>query len=234
MAVAPFLKDWTDPWRSYLAEFFGTFFFVLISCWVLLSGSLYGNGSVIESAFAIGFAYSALVFVTAHAAGGYLNPAITLSLWLVRRLSGSKTFFLIAAQILAGFLAVEVLFLLFGQNAVQFHFGEPSLGLGISMQTAFIVEAILTGGLVFAVFGTMVDRSGPISFGPLVLGLYLVAATIVAQPVSGEVLNPARVIAPAVLSGGTAVLAVYVIGSLVGGLFALLYEFIFLRKSRKK
>lgn len=234
MAGASFLKDWIDPWRSYVAEFFGTFFLVLISSWVLLLSSLYSKGSVLETAVVIGFVYAALVYATLHAAGGFLNPAVTISLWLVKRLSGAKAFFFIAAQILASLLAAEVIFLLFGQDAIQFHFGEPSLGLAVSQQTAFIVEAILTAGLVFCVFGTMVDRGGPVSFGPLVLGFYLVSATIVAWPVSGAVFNPARVIGPAILSSESANLIIYVVSGLVGGLFGLVYDAIFLQKSKKK
>jgi aquaporin Z len=234
MAGASFLKDWIDPWRSYVAEFLGTFFLVLISSWVLLLGSLYGKGSVLETAVVIGFVYTALVYATLHAAGGFLNPAVTISLWLVKKLSGPKAFFFIVAQILASLLAAEVLFLLFGQNAIQFHFGEPSFGLAVSAQTAFIVEAILTAGLVFTVFGTMVDRGGPVSFGPLVVGFYLVAATIVAQPVSGAVFNPARVLGPAILSRESANLIIYVVSGLVGGLFGLVYDSIFLQKSKKK
>ncbi|KKR51088.1 MAG: Conserved hypothetical aquaporin protein [Candidatus Curtissbacteria bacterium GW2011_GWA1_40_16] len=234
MASVSFFREWVSPWRSYVAEFLGTFFLVLISSWVLLLGSLYGKGDVLEAAIVIGFIYTALLYVTLHSAGGYLNPAVTISLWLVKKLSGPKAFFFIAAQILASLLAAEVLFLLFGQDSVQFRFGEPSFGLGISAQTAFIVEAILTAGLVFTVFGTMVDRGGPVSFGPLVLGFYLVAATIVASPVSGAVFNPARVLGPAILSRESASLIIYVVGSLVGGLFGLVYESIFLQKSKKK
>ncbi len=222
------------PWRSYVAEFIGTFFFVLIANWIVLSAALYGNVNSIEISLAVGFSYLALLFATVHIAGGFLNPAITLSLWLAKKISGSRACFFLVAQILASFLAAEVLFVLFGQNAVQFHFGQPSFGLGVSSQTAFIAEAVLSAGLVFLVFGTMVDRNGPVSFGPLVMGLYIVAVSIVAAPISGAVLNPARVIGPSLLSHESANLVIFVVASLVGSLFGPVYEFVFLQKSKKK
>jgi len=234
MASVSIFRGWADPWRAYVAEFLGTFFFVLIANWVVLAASLYGGISALEVALAVGFSYLALLFATIHTAGGFLNPAVTISLWLAKKISGSRACFFLIAQILASFLAAETLFILFGQNAVQFHFGQPAFGLGVSAQTALIAESLLTGGLIFAVFGTVVDRNGPGSFGPLVVGLYLAAATIIAGPISGAVFNPARVFGPSLLSYDSANLVVFVVASLVGSLFGPVYEFVFLQKSKKK
>ena len=229
-----FLKDWISPWRSYLAEFLGTFVFVLVACWVVVVDSLYGNIGQIGIALAIGFMYAALVFVTAHLSGGYLNPAITLSLWLAQKLSGVKTVFLLIAQIIASFAAAEVIFLIFGQNSLKFALGTPALGVGMNLQSAVIVEAILTAVLIFAVFGTMIDRNGPVSFGPLVLGLVIAAEAIIAGQMTGAVLNPARVLAPAILAKSTSNLSIWLIGPLVGSLFAIIYDLIFIKKPKKK
>ncbi len=234
MANTPGLRDLIAPWRSYVAEFLGTFFFVLIANWVVLSASLYGEVSSLEVVLAVGFAYLALLFTTIHIAGGFLNPAVTISMWLAKKISGSRACFFLIAQILASFLAAEVLFLVFGQNAVQFHFGQGAFGLGVSTQTAFIAEAVLTGGLIFTIFGTMVDRNGPVSFGPLAVGLYLAAVGIVALPISGAVFNPARVLGPSLLSHESTNLVVFVVSSLVGSLIGPAYEFVFLQKSKKK
>lgn len=228
-----FLRNWFSDWRAYFAEFLGTFLFVLVSQVVVLVDKLYANVGNLSVALSIGFAYTALVYVTAHLSGGYLNPALTVALWLGQRLSGAKATFFLIGQILASFLAVGVLFLLFGESAVKFKYGLPDLGLNITLSTAVISEAIFSAGLVFALYSTMVDRHGPVSFGPMVLGLYLLAASIVLVPISGAVLNPARVLGPSIISGAVEPLAVWVIGPLTGSLFAIVYEYVFLRKGKR-
>ena len=220
-------------WRAYLAEFLGTFILVLVSSWVVLARFLYPDINNLEIALAIGFSYAALIFATIHLSGGFLNPALTLALWLSQKLSGTKTVFFIIFQILASFAAGGVLLLIFGANALQFGLGGPALGVNVSLQTAVLAEALMTAILVFVTFATMVDRGGPVSFGPLVLGLILVGETIVALPISGAAFNPARAIGPAVLAKSVDSLAVWIIGPLLGSLFGIVYAFLFLKKGKK-
>ena len=225
-----FLKDW----RLYLAEFLGTFVFVFIASTVIVVSNLYNDIGLISVSLAIGFSYAAMVFITAHISGGYLNPAITVSLWLAQRLSGLKAFFYLFSQLIGSFAAAGVLLLIFKNSALQFVLGAPTLGLNISPENAIIVEAILTAILVFAVFGTMIDRNGPVSFGPLVLGLVVVSETIIALQISGAALNPARALGPLVISKSYANLAIWVIGPLVGSFFGIFYEAVFIKKPKKK
>ncbi len=227
------VKLWFSDWRSYIAEFLGTFLFVLITGGTTIANFLYGDIKTLGLALTIGFSYTALLFATVHIGGGYLNPAVTIALWLVKKLEGAKALFFLIAQILASFAAGGVLLLIFGGTAKQVFLGAPALGVNVDITTAVLVEAILTAGLVFAVFSTMVDRRGPVSFGPITLGLFTVAATILALPITGAGFNPARSIGPAVLSNSTNSLAVFIIGPLAGSLFALVYEVVFLRKHKK-
>lgn len=229
-----FLKNWFSDYRGYVAEFLGTLIFVFICQVIVLSGSLYGNVSFLEKAIAIGFSYCALVFATSNLSGGFLNPAIVIALWLVQRFTTTKTVFYLICQILAGFVASAAVILLFGQEAIGFNLGIANLGINVDLKIALILEAILTAGLVFSVFGTMVDRNGPVSFGPIALGFYLTGATLAAGAVSGGVFNPARVIGASVLSRNFEYLAVFVIGPLIGSLMGMFYEFTFIRKGKKK
>jgi len=225
-----FIREWTLDWRAYLAEFMGTFVFVLISSIAILTDIFYAELGVLGISFAVGFSYSALVYITAYHTTGFLNPAVTIGLWLVHKLNAAKAIFFILAQILASFAAAGVVFLIFGSTALQFGFGIPTLGINVLPQVAVIIEAILTAILVYAVVSTMIDKRGPVSFGPLVLGLILVSAQIVAGPITGASLNPARVIGGAVISGNLENIIVYIVGPLTGALFAMVYEYLFLKK----
>jgi len=226
-------KEITRDWRDYIAEFFGTFFFIFVSSMAVIVDSLYGGLGIVGVSLAIGFTYAAIVFGTVHLSGGYLNPAITIALWLARKLSPIKTIIFLFLQIVAGIVAAMFALTIFGANALEIGLGSPSLGIDVSLSQAVFVEAIFTAGLIFAVFTTMVDRRGPVSFGPLVLGLYVVAATLILLPVSGAGINPARALGGLMLSGQTNSLAVWIIGPLSGSLLAIFYESLFLRKKNK-
>ncbi len=227
-------RNWISDWRLYLAEFLGTLVFVFISSSIVVSQGLLGKASVIETAFAIGLSYVALLFATVHISGGYLNSVVTVALWLCRRLSGSRTIFYVISQVFGSIAAAFLVLFVFGSRALEFSLGMPTVGLDIDFNTAFVMEAVLSAGLVFVVYGTMVDRNGPVSFGPLALGLYVVAATLLAFGVSGAGINPARAIGPAVVSGAGAELVIYMVGPMIGSFFGVLYEFVFLKKPKKK
>jgi len=216
-----------------MAEFLGTFAFVLISSGVVLADIFYGEIGRLGIGLSIGFSYGALVFITAHLSGGYLNPAITLSLWLAQKLPGLRSCVFILLQIFASFLAAIVLFYIFGQNSLQLSLGGPILGVNVNAQIGVAVEAILTSILIFAVFGTMIDRGGPVSFGPLVLGFILTATTILALPISGAAMNPARAIGPLVLSRNFESLVIWIVGPAAGSLFGLVYDLLFIKKFKK-
>lgn len=227
------VKSWFSDWRAYIAEFLGTFLFVFVANGAVVVNFLYGDIKTLGLAITIGFSYAVLLFMTIYRSQGYLNPAVTIALWLVKKISPINTFFYIIMQVLASFAAAGLLLLIFGQSAKEIGLGGPTLGVNVELSSAVLVEAILTAGLIFAVFATIVDRRGPVSFGPVAAGLFVVAAAMVAIPVSGAGFNPARAIGPGVFSNSTSTLAVWIIGPLSGSLFALFYEVVFLRKGKK-
>ncbi len=222
------------PWRAYLAEFLGTFVFVFVASGSVLANIFFGDVGVLAQALATGLVFGAMIFVTSAISGGHLNPAVTLSLWLARKISALNAFFYIAFQVLASFAAGGTLLYVFGDRAIRFSLGAPILGADVSAQAALILEAILTAALVFAVFATVVDRRGPVSFGPLVMGLVVLVSGIFAGPISGAALNPARAIGPAIISQNFTNLPIWILGPFAGSLFGLVYEFLFLRKTSKR
>lgn len=229
-----FVKDWISPWRAYTAEFLGTLVFVLISCGAVLSFIFYGEIGVGGVAVATGLTYGAMMYSTVSISGGHLNPAVTLASWLAQKTSGTLALCYILAQILASFAAAGVLFYIFGTGATEFSLGGPVIGNDIGISRALAVEVLMSAILVFAYFATMVDKRGPTSFGPLVLGLVFSALTLVALPLSGASINPARAVGPAVISQVYDSLAVAVVGPLVGSLIGVVYDFVFLRKGKGK
>ena len=230
-----FWRNWIADWRAYVAEFVATFIFVLVCSVVVVVNFLHGQIGYLGISLVVGSTYAALIFATNHLSGGFLNPAITFSLWLGSKLKGTQTVFFILVQLLASLAAYGSTVLLFGHDAVKINLGAPTLGIGETIAQATTLEAILTAILVFCVFAVVVDRRGPVSFGPLVLGLILSALTLIALPLTGAALNPSRVFGAYLILKSYNLLVPWVLGSLAGSFAGLLYELVFLtvQKPRK-
>lgn len=222
------------PWQAYLAEFIGTFIFVFVASGTVLTNVFVGDIGYLGVAFSSGLILAAMIYATIAISGGYLNPAITMALWLGEKISFTTAIFYIFAQILASFTAAYLLLWIFGSKSMQFALGGPILGLNVSVQSALIIEVILTGALAFAVFAIAVDKRGPVSFGPLVVGLIAVVSGIFAGPLTGAAMNPARAIGPLFVSQSYSQVLVWIVGPMAGSLVGFLYKFLFLDSSRKK
>lgn len=235
---------------ALFAEFLGTFVFIFVSCGVLLSGQIFQDIGFVGLGLASGLTFAAMVYATTAISGGHLNPAITLALWFGQRISTVEAIFYVLVQFLAGFAAAFVLFFVFGAKGFEFYLGGPVLSVDTSVQAAVILEAIITGALVFTFFGTIVERQslqsssgqdataglkrGPVSFGALTLGFVVVAGTILAGSISGGVFNPARAVGPLVTSGHVDSLLIWIVGPATGSLVGFVYPLIFLRQKKKK
>ena len=205
--------------RAYMAEMIGTFAFVLISAGAVYIAALVGSGpgevwrqpGLVWIALASGLMYAATLAWTMPVSGGYLNPAVTIMLWVFRGLDALHACFLIGAQILGAVIAGLVLYFLPSQEPARMasHLGAPYLSLDLlgtagssSMAIALKgvgIELVLTFLLVLCIFGTQLDprtqgrsRSGPSRLACLWIGLTLVACTFVGFPLTGAALNPAR------------------------------------------
>ena len=216
-----------------MAEFLATFVFVLIASGATLTNIFFSDIGGIGVALATGLALTSMIYAVFHLSGGHLNPAVTLAVWLAQKISSRVAVFYIIAQILASLAAAGLLLWIFGPDARQFSLGGPVIGVGVSVKTAVIVEAILTATLIFAVFATMIDKRGSVNFGPLVVGLVLTVSAIFAGSISGAALNPARAFGPLVISKSYSDLAVWIIGPATGSIFGIIYDFLFLRKSAR-
>jgi aquaporin Z len=78
---------------SYLAEYLGTFFFILV---ILSSG---GNPLVIGAALAL------TIFIIASISGGHVNPAVSIAMYLQGSMQPADLFSYVFAQLLGGFSA---------------------------------------------------------------------------------------------------------------------------------
>lgn len=210
-----------DTWlRNAVAEAVGTFALVFLG---VLASTV--GGGLTPSALAHGLTIMVFVAALGHVSGGHFNPAVTLGLFLGKKidLQGAATYW--AAQFLGGILAAAIVLATTDRSVVQA--GTPVIADGVNVVGAIVLEAIATFFLVLVVFGTVVDNRAPISIYPVAIGLTISAGIFAIGPLTGGALNPARGFGPAVVGGEWGGTAAWLVGPLLGAVMAwALYEFV--------
>lgn len=204
--------------RALTAEFLGTFGLVFISTGVIVTDVM-RPGSVGLLGVALSQAMVLAVLVTAlmRVSGAHFNPAVTVGLWLANRVDAKTAGTYIATQLVAAVVASFMVLAVFPQASVQaVQSGTPMIAGQLGMVDAILIEAIFTFFLVSAVFGTVVSKEAP-AVGGFAIGAVLLFSILVAGPLTGSALNPARAFGPALVAGAWTGHAAYWIGPLVGG-----------------
>jgi len=205
--------------RAIVAEFLGTFALVFVGTGAIVTNAWTNNGlGLLGIALANALVFSVMVTALMNISGGHLNPAITASLWLARKIDGKTAAAYVATQIaaaIAGALVLRVLLPAVEGEAAAW--GTPKIAIELSMWQAIALEAIMTLFLVSAFFGTIVSRDAP-KVGGFAVGLVLLFIILAIGPLTGAAVNPARAFGPAVIARDFEGQAAYWVGPLLGGL----------------
>ena len=226
-----------EAWRSTLAEFIVTLLFVFLGAGsVVVSGGL-PNGDLDAArlgiiAVAHGLAIAILAYATANISGGHINPAVTFAAWMTNKISAARGLMFIAAQ-LSGAVVGDLLLLATIPAAADTNLGAHALWPDVSISMGLLMEIIVTFALVFVIFATAVDPGGMGNLAPLAIGLAVLVDHLVAVPITGASMNPARSFGPALVSGAWSDHWIYWVGPLLGGAGAgLVYQFMFINRAR--
>lgn len=221
--------------KKNLAEFIGTFCLVLFGCGAAVVSGISATGPAGIGLLGISLAFGVAVVVMAYAigpiSGCHINPAITISMVVGGKMSIGEAVGYIISQFVGATAAAGTLYAIQG-GMPGFSMGEWALGsngwgegyLGAySMQSAFIVEAVLTFLFLFVIFATT-SKWGNSTMAGLAIGLTLVLIHLVAIPITGTSVNPARSFGPAIFAGGKAMqqLWLFIVAPIVGGVLAAL------------
>ena len=216
--------------RKLGAEFVGTAWLVFAGCGsAVLAGAFpdYGIGFAGIS-LAFGLSVLTMAYAFGRISGGHFNPAVTVGLWAGGRFPAKEIAPYVVIQVLGAIAGAWVLRMIasggpgfdatgrFGSNG----FGEHSPG-GYSMQAGFLIEVVMTFLFLVVILGATHKRA-PAGFAPIAIGFCLTLIHLVAIPVTGTSVNPARSTGPALFVGGWAVsqLWLFWIAPLLGALVA--------------
>ncbi|HEY5629885.1 MAG TPA: aquaporin [Candidatus Limnocylindrales bacterium] len=205
--------------RRLAAEACGTFALVFVAAGAdAMSRVTQGDVSTAARAVAPGLLVGALIYAIADVSGAHFNPVVTLAFTLKGLFPASWVPRYWAAQAVGAIAAALLLWSLFG-DAVTAGVSTPHQ---VTATTALVLEVVLTALLVTVVLGTA-DRARVI--GPnaaLAVGATIALCGLIALPVEGASMNPARSLGPALVTGHLGDLWLYVVGPTAGAIVAAL------------
>src|SRR5208283_5686981 len=213
--------------KRYTAELIGTMILVIIGCGVATiasEGFLGPAYAYVGIALAFGLAVLAMVYAFGGISGCHINPAISISMLVAGKLSIKDTVFYVVFQCIGAIIGAGILYAIATGNP---SYSLATIGLGAnqystySLASVFLAEVVLTFLFVLVVHGSTHERA-PKGFAGLAIGLTLVMIHLVAIPIDGTSVNPARSLGPALFVGGTALgqLWVFWVAPIIGGLIS--------------
>jgi aquaporin Z len=222
--------------RRLAAEFIGTF-------WLVLGGT---GAAVLAANFApdtnlgigltgVSLAFGLTVVTGAYAlgavSGGHFNPAVTIGLWVSRRVETAAVLPYVVVQVVGAIAASGVVAIIAGgvdgfdiqDNGLAANgWADHSPG-GYDFSAALVAEVVLTAVFLLVILGATA-KTAPASFAPLAIGLALTLIHLISIPVTNTSVNPARSTGPAVFVGDWALEQLWlfwlapIVGALLGAL----------------
>jgi MIP family channel proteins len=183
--------------RRWVAEALGTFFLVLIGPGAAMVDA-YTHGAIGHAGVALAFAFVivAMIYATGHLSGAHLNPAVTIGFWSVRRMASREVLPYVAAQCAGAVLASLALVWMLGNVG-----GMGATVPAISVARAFVLEWLLSFVLMFVIMAVATDDRVATGFAAIAVGLTVGFCAMMAGPLTGASMNPARSLGPAVVGG---------------------------------
>jgi aquaporin Z len=197
--------------KTYIAEAIGTFCLVFAGTGaIVINDVAAGKVTHVGIALTFGLIVMSMIYAVGHVSGAHINPAVTFGFWLSRRLPGSAVGPYVLSQLVGAFAASGLIWLMFTHETLG-----ATHPAGSAMQT-FVLETVLTAILMFVILSVV---SGPKETGLLAgvaIGGVIALEALFAGPISGASMNPARSLAPAVLSGDIHDVWIYLAAPVLG------------------
>ena len=200
--------------KKLTSEFIGTFCLIFAGTGAIIINDASGGAvSHVGVALTFGLIVLAMIYTLGEVSGAHFNPAVTLGFWAAQRLEKRWILPYIAAQCAGAIAASLILRFLFPNN----------IGLGRTIPAgaasqSWVLELILTAILMFVILGVSTGaREKGITAG-LVIGAVIGLEALFAGPVCGASMNPARSLAPALVSLHLDSLWIYLTAPITGAL----------------
>lgn len=198
--------------KKYVAEVIGTF--ALVFCGtgaVIINEETNGSVTHVGIAITFGLIVMAMIYALGNISGAHLNPAVSIAFTVAGRFPLKELLPYIVSQIVGALFATLILKFLFPHNEF--------LGITVpagSLAQTFVLELILTFFLMFVIINVATGSKEQGMFAGLAIGSTVLLEAMFAGSISGASMNPARSLAPAIVSGHLAHVWIYLTATTIG------------------
>lgn len=201
--------------RKVIAETFGTYCLVFAGTGAIVINDIHGSVSHVGIALTFGLIVTAMIYSVGEISGAHINPAVTIGFWIARRFEGRHVIPYIGGQLVGALLASMTLRALFWE-----HEGLGGTLPAGSWQQSFVLEFLLTAILMFVILQVSQGSQSTRAMAGVAIGATVGLEAMFAGPVCGASMNPARSIAPALVSLNLEHLWLYCIATTLGAVSA--------------
>jgi aquaporin Z len=204
--------------QKRFAEFIGTFCLVFAGTGAVVINDVSGGAVThVGIALTFGLVVLAMVYALGDVSGAHLNPAVTIGFFAARRMPAVEAVHYIVWQCLGALAASSLLRALFPQSATL----GATLPAGSPGQS-FVLELVLTAILMFVILSVSTGAQEKGITAGIAVGAVIALEALFAGRICGASMNPARSLAPAVVSGHLQYLWIYLSAPMLGALLAVL------------
>jgi aquaporin Z len=202
--------------RRLVAESLGTYFLVFAGTGAVVIHGMTGAITHVGIALTFGLVVMALIYALGESSGAHFNPAVTISFVLAGRFSARDAGPYVLAQVTGALAASGTLWYLFPEDGTL----GSTLPRG-SAEQSLILEMILTWFLMLVILCVSSGAKEKGLTAGIVIGAVIALEAMFAGPICGASMNPARSLAPAVVSGQLQYTWIYLLGPIAGAILAI-------------
>jgi aquaporin Z len=202
--------------KRFISEIIGTFALVFCGTGAMVINDFTG-GTVTHVGVAItfGLIVMGMIYAFGDISGAHMNPAVTIGFAYAKKFPWKEVPSYVLAQLIGAFLASGILLYLFPES--------QTLGAtvpGLSALKVFILEIILSFFLMVVIINVSTGSKEIGLVAGIAIGSVVLLEAMFAGPITGASMNPARSIAPAVVSGNIADIWIYIFAPIIGCVMA--------------
>ena len=202
--------------KNYISEFIGTFAMIFCGTGAMTINETTG-GDVTHVGIGItwGLIVMAMIYAFGEISGAHFNPAVSIAFAYAKKFSWKEVPKYIFFQVAGAFAASLLLMWLFPKSEL----------LGATIPTvdvwrAFVLELILTFFLMVVIINVSTGSKEAGMMACIAIGSVVLLEALFAGPITNASMNPARSLAPNIVSGNIKGLWLYILAPIIGALLA--------------
>ena len=204
--------------KKYIAEFIGTFALIFCGTGAMTINEVTG-GEVTHVGIGItwGLIVMAMIYAFGEISGAHFNPAVSIAFAYAKKFSWQEVPKYIFFQVLGAFAASGILMFLFPDSELL-----GSTIPKVDVWRAFVLELLLTFFLMLVIINVSTGSKEVGTMAGIAIGGVVLLEAIFAGPITNASMNPARSLAPNIVSGNIQGLWLYMIAPVLGAILAVI------------